>query len=79
MSYERKLDTRDELLQRILDTARQVNNAAILHKVTCSLVKKPGCAPKLMANVFKLHKICGTNGEGVHTGYWWEGQKKRNN
>jgi hypothetical protein len=33
-----KVNTRDELLQRILSAARNINNAAVLHKVTRSLV-----------------------------------------
>jgi hypothetical protein len=28
--YERKVDTRDELLQRIFDATRRVNDAAVL-------------------------------------------------
>jgi hypothetical protein len=33
-----KVNTREKLLQRILSTARSINKAAVLHKVTSSLV-----------------------------------------
>jgi hypothetical protein len=34
MAYERKVDARDELLQRILlDAAKRVNDAAVPHEV----------------------------------------------
>jgi len=38
MTYAHKVNAREELLQRILNTARSINNAALLHKVTSSLV-----------------------------------------
>jgi hypothetical protein len=38
--YEHKVNTRKELLWRILSTARSINNAAALHKFTSSLVKQ---------------------------------------
>jgi hypothetical protein len=34
----RKVNTREKLLQRILSAARSISNAAILHRVTNSLV-----------------------------------------
>jgi len=37
--YERKVDTRDELLQRIFDAARHVNDATV-RKVTLALVEQ---------------------------------------
>jgi hypothetical protein len=37
MAYVRKVNTRDELLRRVLNAARRINNAAVLHKVTCFL------------------------------------------
>jgi len=40
MVYAHKVDTREELLQRILSTARSINNNAVLHKVTSSLVTR---------------------------------------
>jgi len=40
MVYAHKLNTREELLQRILSTARSINNAAVLRKVTSSLVTR---------------------------------------
>jgi len=36
--YAHKVNTREELLQRILSAARSINNAAVLHNVTSSLV-----------------------------------------
>jgi len=38
MVYANKVNMREELLQQILSTARSINNAAVLHKVTSSLV-----------------------------------------
>jgi len=38
MVYVHKVITREELLQRILSAARSINNAAVLHEVTSSLV-----------------------------------------
>ena len=38
MVYAHKLNTREELLQRILSATRSINNAAALRKVTSSLV-----------------------------------------
>ena len=38
MVYEHKVDTREELLQRILRAARSINNAAVFRKFTSSLV-----------------------------------------
>jgi len=35
--YAHKMNTREELLQRILSAARSINNAAVLHVVTSSL------------------------------------------
>jgi hypothetical protein len=40
MVYAHKVNTREELLQRILSTARSINNAALLRKVTSSLVTR---------------------------------------
>jgi hypothetical protein len=40
MVYAHKMNTREELLQRILGSARSVNNAAVLRKVTSSLVTR---------------------------------------
>jgi len=37
MVYAHKMNTREELLQRILSAARGINNAAVLRKVTSSL------------------------------------------
>jgi hypothetical protein len=39
MVYACKMNAR-ELLQRILSTARSINNAAVLHKITSSLVTR---------------------------------------
>jgi len=36
--YAHKVNTREELLQRILSAARSINNAAVLRKVTSSVV-----------------------------------------
>ena len=38
MVYEHKVNTREELLHRILSAIRSINNAVVLHKVTSSLV-----------------------------------------
>jgi len=38
MVYAHKVNTREELLQQFLSSARSINNAAVLHKVTNSLV-----------------------------------------
>jgi hypothetical protein len=38
MVYAHKVNTIEELLQRILRSARIINNAAVLRKVTSSLV-----------------------------------------
>jgi len=38
MVYEHKMNTRKELLQRILSTARNINNAAVLRKFTSYVV-----------------------------------------
>jgi hypothetical protein len=38
MVYEHKINTREELLQGILSAARSINNAAVLHKVTSSVI-----------------------------------------
>jgi len=40
MVYAHKVNTREELLQQILITARSLNNAAVLHNVTSSLVTR---------------------------------------
>jgi len=40
MVYERKVCTRDELLQRIFDVAARVNDAALLRKVTLSIAER---------------------------------------
>jgi len=40
MVYAHKVNTREELLQRILSTARSTNNTAVLFKVTSSLVTR---------------------------------------
>jgi hypothetical protein len=40
MLYAHKVNTIEELLQRILSAARSINNAAVLRKVTSSLVKR---------------------------------------
>jgi hypothetical protein len=40
MVYEHKVNTREELLQRILSAARSINNAAVLYKVTSTLVTR---------------------------------------
>jgi len=40
MVYEQKVNTREELVHRILSAARSINNAAVLHKVTSSLVTR---------------------------------------
>jgi len=40
MVYAHKVNTREELLQLILSAARSINNAAVLHKVTSSLVTR---------------------------------------
>ena len=40
MVYAHKLNTREELLQRILSAARSKNNAAVLRKITGSLVTR---------------------------------------
>jgi hypothetical protein len=46
IANEGKGDTRDGLLQRILDTARHVNNATVLRKITRSPEKRTGlCIP----------------------------------
>jgi hypothetical protein len=37
--HEYKVDTTDEPLQHVFDAAPHVTNAAVLGKVTCSLVK----------------------------------------
>jgi len=42
MVYAPKVNMRKELLQRILSAARSVNNAAMLHTVTSSLVTQIG-------------------------------------
>jgi hypothetical protein len=39
MVHECKVNTREELLQRISDAARHVTNAGDLHTITCSLIK----------------------------------------
>jgi len=38
MAYAHKVNMREELLQRILSAARSINNAAVLRKVTSSVV-----------------------------------------
>ena len=38
MVYTHKVNMREELLHLILSVARRINNAAVLHKVTSSLV-----------------------------------------
>jgi hypothetical protein len=40
--YAHKVNTGEELLQRILSAARNINNAAVLRKVTSSLVTRVG-------------------------------------
>jgi len=40
MVYAHKVNTREEILQRILSAARNINNAAELRKVTSSVVTK---------------------------------------
>ena len=40
MVYVHKLNTREELLQRILSAARSTNNATVLRKITSSLVTR---------------------------------------
>jgi len=38
--YAQKVNTREELLQRILNAARSINNAEVLRKFTSSLVTR---------------------------------------
>jgi hypothetical protein len=38
MVYAQKVNSREELIQQILSAARSINNAAVLRKVTSSLV-----------------------------------------
>jgi len=40
MVYAHKENTREELLQRILNAARNINNAAVPRKVTSSVVTR---------------------------------------
>jgi len=40
MVYAHKVNTTEELLQRILSAARSINNTAVLRKVTSSLVTR---------------------------------------
>jgi len=40
MVYAHKVNTREELLQRILSAARSINNAAVLRKFTSSVVTR---------------------------------------
>jgi len=40
MVYAHKVNIREELLQRILSAARSINNTAMLHRVTSSLVTR---------------------------------------
>jgi len=40
MVYAHQMNTREELLQRILGAARSINNAVVLRKVTSSLVTR---------------------------------------
>jgi hypothetical protein len=40
MAYQRKVDTRNEMVERISDDARHIDNAAVLHTVTHSLAKR---------------------------------------
>ena len=40
MVYARKVNTREELLQQILSAAGSINNAAVLRKVTSSLITR---------------------------------------
>jgi len=40
MVYELKMGTRDEILQRIFDAVRRVNDAVFLRKVTFSIVEQ---------------------------------------
>jgi hypothetical protein len=42
MIYAHKFDIREALLQRVLSAARSINNAALLCKVTSSLVTRIG-------------------------------------
>jgi len=42
MMYAHKVNTREELMKRILSTARSINNTAVLRKVTSSLVTGVG-------------------------------------
>jgi hypothetical protein len=61
MVYERVVDIIDKLFQRISDATRRVNNAAVVRTVTCSVVRKPGRAFKLAADIlnycFKLRRV----------------------
>jgi len=40
MVYAHKVNMREELLQLILSAARSINNAAVLNKITSSLVTR---------------------------------------
>jgi len=40
MAYAHKVNTTEKLLQRILSPVRSINNAALLRKVTSSLVTR---------------------------------------
>ena len=40
MVYAHKVNTREELLQRILSTARSINNTTVLRRVTSSLTTR---------------------------------------
>ena len=40
MVYAHKVNTTEELLQRILSAARSINNAAVLRKVTSTLATR---------------------------------------
>jgi len=64
MVYAHKVNTREELLQRILSAARSINSAAVFRKVTSSLVTLVRKCTQADGGHFE-QLVCVFNGESV--------------
>jgi hypothetical protein len=57
MVYENKVDTGDEIIQRIFEAARRVNDTEALRKVTLLIFERVRISSKLMAAIFPFIKL----------------------
>jgi len=57
MVYERRVGTGDELIRRIFDDARRINDLAILRKVTFSVVERFRAHPSWRRQIWTFLKL----------------------